>query len=132
MKANTQTAHHSTEAQQKRSQMMTAIFLGALVGVLVGILGMALGVLGSNLLSLFMDTAVYTPRHEHGGYHFLRFLFCGQHYRFLLYLAKNPLTAPTLNKKTPDNRRLSGVFCVFDDITFKARGWLPQARRWER
>lgn len=58
MKANTQTADHSIDTQQKRSQMMTAIFLGAMVGVLVGILGMALGVLGSNLLSLFMDTAV--------------------------------------------------------------------------
>lgn len=78
MKANTQTAHHSTEAQQKQSQMMTAIFLGALVGVLVGILGMALGVLGSNLLSLFMDTAVLTlPGMSMAAITFFAFFFVG-------------------------------------------------------
>ncbi len=78
MKANTQTAHNSINAQQKRTRMMTAIFLGALAGVLMGILGMAVGALGSNLLSLFMDTAVLKlPGMSMAAITFFAFFFLG-------------------------------------------------------
>jgi uncharacterized membrane protein YfcA len=58
MKAQIQPINDAVEKQRKRTQFITAVFLGALVGVLVGILGMAVSVLVICLLSLFIDTAV--------------------------------------------------------------------------